>query len=130
MNRNVRSNTLFPWFADHLHDLAGCLFNMRWKIQDFRNHNLAVFCRASFALRDQNAMRDFRIIRNDHADATLTNKLAGDLMRTAFENLHKPGLIPAATIFACSSHRDPVTMENRAHLARRQIHIFAAVIPA
>ena len=71
---------------------------MRRVIEYFRDNNLARLRVPPFFLRNQNTVRQFRIIGHDNADAALPNKLARDLLQSPLKHINQFPLGATASI--------------------------------
>jgi hypothetical protein len=94
------------------------------------DNHLAVFRTVGFALGDQHTVRDFRIVRYHEPDAAFPDELPGNLPRRALEHLDELAFRLAAPVESDDPDDDPITMEQRTHLARRKIDVITiAIVP-
>ena len=92
LNRNVGRDALLLRRTDYLNDSSRCLFNVRGVIKNFSDDNLPRARATRFALRDQDTVRNFRVVRNDKTDTALTDELPGNFPRAALEYLNDGAL--------------------------------------
>jgi hypothetical protein len=63
-------------------------------------------------------VRQFRIVRNNQSDASLSNELPRYLARASLEHIDELAFSPPSTIRALNAYSHPVTVEKWPHFAR------------
>jgi hypothetical protein len=116
------------WRTDDLDNAACRLLDMGRIVENLGDNHLAVFRAVGLALGDQHTVRDFRIVRYHQPDAAFPDELPGNLSRRAFEHFDELAFRLTTPVEPDDPDDDPITMEQRTHLARRKIDIIAVTI--
>src|SRR5690606_13349479 len=128
MNGDIGGDPFLLRLTDDLHDAAGRLLHVGRIIQYAGNDDLSRLRVARFSLRNEHAVRDFRIIRHDYPDTAFQYELTRDVPDPAFENFDHLAFRAAAVVAADDLDRNAITVDQRAHLPRRKVDIVLAVL--
>ncbi len=73
-------------------------------------------------------MRNFRVVRDDDADAALADVMPGHFTDSAVEHFNEFSLWFSSAVSPDDSYRHPIAVEQRQHLPRREVDIITAIV--
>src|SRR5690606_38690135 len=128
MDGDVGGHALLVGGADDTHDPPDRLLHFRGIVEDARDHDLPRLRFPRLPFRDQDPVRDLRVVGHDDADAALAHEAAGDLLQAALQDLDHARFRLAAMAAPDDLDRDAIAVEQRAHTPFGEPRILAAVV--
>jgi hypothetical protein len=127
-DRHLRFDAGLIGLAEHFDDCSERLGEGGRRIGDGGDDELAVRRAGGLPGRDDDPVRDARVVGHDETEPALRPVASGDIVVVALEDLDEHAFRTPAPVLPAHANGGAVAVHQHTHLARRQIDVIATLV--